>query len=129
MFKVVHASTTAVPFRATAAPRLSVDGTVQRHGSVSVRLTLQVHEVRVMSTDGVLCLALGRRGPRAEARSRRAGARLTLCHLTHGRRPGSMAANGPHPAPSDPRCSRSRSAQGGRPRKPTITLVSAASSG
>jgi hypothetical protein len=58
MFKVVHASTTAVPFRATAASRLSVDGTVQRHGSVSVRLTLQVHGVRVMSTDGVLCLAL-----------------------------------------------------------------------
>jgi len=58
MFKAVHAITAAVPFRATAAPRLSVDGVVRRHADACPRPTLQAHWARVESADGVPSLAL-----------------------------------------------------------------------
>ncbi len=58
MFKALPAITVAVPFRATAAPRLCVDGAVWRYADASARSTLQTHWVRVMSADGSPYLAL-----------------------------------------------------------------------
>jgi len=72
MFKVVHAITAAVPFRATATPRVSVAGAVcrqatacprqatacPRQATACPRPALRAHWVRVVSVDGVPRLVL-----------------------------------------------------------------------
>ncbi len=58
MFKPIHAITMAVPFRATAAPRFPIGGSVRRHADARPRPTLQAHWVRVLPVDGVPRLEL-----------------------------------------------------------------------